>query len=134
MPAAAGRVIAASYSQAQLPDGMPAQSSATHSFLLCPQQLYAVRVLKTSEQLLWLLRRKQFPLAMHLCQRRYKQEQVTLETANIYACYLWGCGRYAEAVRLWGEVHLPSAPPEFWRQFIERLDAADKLDLVVQVK
>lgn len=132
LPRSAGRVTAAVYSQAQLTDGLSMQSSATHTFLLCPQQLLVVRVLKTSEQLLWLLRRRQFPLAMHLCQQRYRHEQVLLEVANLYACHLWRQGLCREAVRVWGEVHLPLAPPEYWRVFIDRLDAADKLDLVVQ--
>ncbi len=45
---------------------------------------------------------------------------------------MWRCGRHAEAVRQWGEAHLPSAPAKFWHLFMERLEAADQLDLIVQ--
>jgi hypothetical protein len=55
-----------------------------------------------------------------------------MEVANIYACCLWSRGCFREAMRVWGEIHLPSAAPAFWRVFIERLEAANKLDLVVQ--
>ena len=47
---------------------------------------------------------------MHLCQTKYHREYVFMETAGMHANALWRKGRHEEAVRVWGEVHLPSAP------------------------
>ena len=55
-----------------------------------------------------------------------------MEIANAYACRLWRHGRHVEAVRVWGEVHLPLAPPTYWDIFVTRLEAADKLHLIVK--
>ena len=52
---------------------------------------------------------------MHLCQTKYHREHVFMETAGMHANALWRKGRHEEAVRVWGEVHLPSAPAVYVR-------------------
>lgn len=105
---------------------------STHCYLVCPRQLYILRIPTAAERVQWLVKQRQFPLCMHLCQRKYKREQVFMEVAGMHANYLWSIGRHEEAVRIWGEVHLPSAPALYWKTFVERLDEAEKIDLVVK--
>ena len=50
----------------------------------------------------------------------------------MHAANLWRQGRHVEAVRVWGEVILPSAPPKYWTIFVNRLKSADKLELIVK--
>lgn len=137
-PAAVGRVISAQYSQAQsltasqVGGAKQNKNNATHCHLLFPRSLFVLRILTASEQILWLIKSQRFPLAMHLCQTKYHREQVFMETAGMHANALWRKGRHEEAVRVWGEVHLPSAPAVYWKIFVDRLDAAGKIDLAVK--
>jgi hypothetical protein len=111
LPASAGPVVAAPYSQAQVSTSLDSyRVAATHTFLACPRRLYILRVATAPERVRWLVKQHQYPLAMHLCQQKYRREQVFMEVAGMHADYLWRRGRHVEAVRIWGEVHLPSAP------------------------
>eukprot|EP00039_Didymoeca_costata_P011483 m.161493 g.161493 ORF g.161493 m.161493 type:complete len:960 (+) comp15188_c0_seq4:150-3029(+) len=134
LPHLSGPVIRAPYAQCQAEGAYSggATYNATHCFLLCPRRLYCLRVLKASEQILWLIQQRRYPQAMHLCQRTYKRETVFMEVANLHAENLWHQGRHEESVRVWGEVVLPSAPAEYWKLFVDRLNRADKLNLIVK--
>eukprot|EP00041_Stephanoeca_diplocostata_P028422 m.805183 g.805183 ORF g.805183 m.805183 type:complete len:800 (+) comp23371_c0_seq9:1289-3688(+) len=170
LPAAAGRVVAAPFSHAQLAGdaasgrnahgdgtwggaatggfisgsfvlgggGGPTEATnritsiATHCFFLCPRHVYILRVLTSAELILELVKQQQFPLAMHLCQQKFRRPQVFMEVAGMHANALWKMGRCEEAVRVWGEVHLPSAPALYWSAFIDRLEAAGRIDLAVK--
>ena len=111
LPASAGPIVAAPYSQAQISTTPGAFAhAATHCFLVCPRSMYTLRVCTAAERVRWLVKQHQYPLSMHLCQQKYRREQVFMEVAGMHANYLWRLGRHVEAVRIWGEVHLPSAP------------------------
>lgn len=133
LPAGVGRAICAKYSQAQsLSSSAGTQQSVTHCHILFPRSLFVLRTLTASEQILWLVKKQRYPLAMHLCQTKYQREQVFMEVAGLYANSLWRKGKHVEAVRVWGEVHLPSAPALYWKFFVDRLADAGKIDLAVK--
>ena len=134
LPYTSGPVVAAKYAQCQS-DGSHyggLSYTSTHCYLMCPRGVYVLRVLKSSELVLWLVKNKRYPQAMHLCQQTYKREQVFMEVADMHATNLWRQGRFVEAVRVWGEVILPSAPAKYWTIFVNRLNRAGKLGLIVK--
>lgn len=85
-----------------------------------------------SELVLWLVGRKQFPQAVHLCQQRYQRERAVLEVGNLHACELWRQGQFQQAMAVWAELVLPSAPASYWHVFLQRLAEAGKLGLAVK--
>ena len=54
-------------------------------------------MLTSSELVLWLVRNRQFPQAVHLCQQRYQRERAVIEVANLHACELWRQGLEKQA-------------------------------------
>lgn len=50
---------------------------ATHCYFLCPRHVYILRVLTSAELILELVKQQRFPLAMHLCQQKFRRPQVS---------------------------------------------------------
>ncbi len=133
LPENNGHILAVGSAHVQMEGGDEASSqhASTHCIVLS-NRLSLLRVLTAAELILWLVDHKQFPQAVHLCQQRYVRERCVVEVGNLHACELWRQRQEKQALAVWAELVLPSAPAAYWHVFMHRLAEADKLDLAVK--
>ncbi|KJE96805.1 hypothetical protein CAOG_07073 [Capsaspora owczarzaki ATCC 30864] len=123
--------------QSSFASPLPVSATATLSAFQGITRLYVVlsndvvilRSLYVSEQIVWLVEQQRFPAAIHMCQRHRRTREL-IEVANEYACHLWDKAQHLLAVQLWAEYVLPSAPPRFWRIFVDRFEQTNQLHLL----